>query len=30
MFLSLKVKVDPDWRNSQESLLKYGYIDSDL
>ena len=29
VFLSLRVKVDSDWRQSDESLKRYGYVDSD-
>ena len=30
VFLSLRVKIDSDWRQSDESLRKYGYKDSDF
>jgi len=30
VFLSLRVSVDPDWRANKESLIKYGYIESDF
>lgn len=30
VFLSFRVEADPDWRSNKESLVKYGYIDSDF
>lgn len=30
VFLSLQVRVDPDWRGSVDALTKYGYIESDF
>lgn len=30
VFLQLKVKLDEDWRNKDDALRKYGYIDSDF
>ena len=30
VFLSLRVKVDEDWRSNEDSLVKYGYKDSDM
>lgn len=30
VFLSLTVKVDEDWRSSEEALRRYGYRDSDF
>lgn len=30
VFLQLRVKLDDDWRNKDDSLRKYGYIDSDF
>ena len=30
VFLSLRVKIDSNWRQSDESLRKYGYKDSDF
>lgn len=30
VFLSMKVKVDPDWRMNKESLIKYGYIEDNF
>ena len=30
VYLSLRVKVDEDWRSSGDSLQKYGYVDSDF
>jgi hypothetical protein len=30
VFLQLRVKLDEDWRNKDDSLRKYGYIDSDF
>ena len=30
VFLQLRVKLDEDWRSSDDSLRKYGYIESDF
>ena len=30
VFLSLRVKVDEDWRRSPDSLRRFGYIESDF
>lgn len=30
VYLSLRVKVDPDWRRNQEALVRFGYVESDF
>lgn len=30
VYLSMKVKVDPDWRMNKDSLIKYGYIEDNF
>jgi GTPase Era involved in 16S rRNA processing len=30
VFLSLRVRVDEEWRSSEEALTKYGYLESDF
>jgi len=30
IFLSLRVRVDADWRTNEEALQRYGYLESDF